>query len=71
MELRTNCDGGVEAASLNEENTTSSAFTPQGRGEGKYIPSFAAPAPRRQTISYAHEAKEPRKNEAGTLVPED
>ena len=32
-------------------NTTISAFTPQGRGEGKYIPSFAAPTPYGQAIS--------------------
>jgi len=33
---------------LTRINTTISAFTPQGRGEGKYIPSFAAPTPSRQ-----------------------
>jgi len=54
---------------LTRINTTISAFTPQGRGEDKYIPFFAASAPRCQTISNANEAMEPRKMKQAAWWP--
>jgi ketosteroid isomerase-like protein len=50
-------------------NTTPNTVTPQGRGEDKCIPFFAAPTPRRQVISNANEAMEPRKMKQAAWWP--